>query len=135
MAKWSVKQTLGFLIGSVCFTLSCSVGGYLFWLHHKEQRLLDEKYNICAIVQTGPEKEALKTAYLAELLDLSVDKPTSLYAFHCRKAEHKLLSSPLICHSAVRRLSLGALHVDYEVRKHVARLSHYKTTAHDREVQ
>ena len=133
MAQWSIKQALGCLIGSVCLTLCCSVGGYVFWQHHKEQRLLDEKYNICAIVQTGPEKEALKTAYLAELLDLSIDKPTSLYAFHCRKAERKLLSSPLISHAAIKRLDLGAIYIDYEVRKPVAILADYKNIAIDQD--
>jgi len=83
-------------------------------------------------VQTGPEKEALNTAYLAELLGLSADHPTSLYAFDCKRAEKRLLLSPMISQAEVKRLPQNAIYIDYEVRKPIARLADYKNIAIDR---
>ncbi len=132
MAEWTVRQALGCLIGSTCATLSLSLGGYWLWSHQSQKRFADEKYKIAAIVQTGPEKEAMNTAYLAELLDLSADCPTSLYAFDCKRAQQKLLLSPLIAQASVKRLGTSAIYVDYEVRKPIARLADYKNIAIDR---
>jgi hypothetical protein len=102
-------------------------------LNYAQKRLTDEKYRLVAIVQTGPEKEALKTAYLAELLSLSSDVPISLYALDLKKACQKLLSSPLIANARLRRLPPGTLYIDYEVRKPVAWLGDYQNTAVDRD--
>jgi hypothetical protein len=103
------------------------------WERHKRRALHDERFRISAIVQTGSEKEALKTAYLAELLHLSADTFTPLYGFDCRKAEEQLLTSPLISSAKVKRLPPRAIYVEYEVRKPVALLSDYKNVALDRE--
>lgn len=126
-----MRQALFCLIGSTCFTLSVSVGGYLIWGHYRNERLSNEKYRITFIIQTGPEKEALKTSYLAELLGLSADHPTQLYALDLKKAEAKLLSSPLIANAKVKRIPPSTLYIDYEVRKPIAWLADYKNTAID----
>ena len=95
--------------------------------------MTDEKYRITAIMQTGPEKEALKTSYLAELLDLSVDSPAQLYALNLNKAVEKLLASPLIAQAEIKRMPPGTLYIDYSVRKPVALLADYANTAIDGE--
>lgn len=130
---WSIRQALFCLIGSTCLTCALSFGGYAIWWKSKKNQLNSPKYNIAAIVQTGPEKEALKTAYLAELLNLSADKPISLYAFDIKKAEQKLLSSPLIANAKVKRIPPGTLYIEYEVRKPAAWLADYQNTAIDRD--
>lgn len=133
MNPWSIRQALFCLIGSTCLTLVVSLGGYWLWSKHRNDRLRSEVYRITAIIQTGPEKEALKTAYLAELLGLSADHPTHLYALDMKKAEAKLLASPLIANAKIKRLSPSTLYIDYELRKPIAWLADYKNTAVDRE--
>lgn len=128
-----MRQALFCLIGSTCVTSLLFFGGYSYWSHARKTRLSDEKYKIVALIQTGPEKEALKTAYLAEILGLSADRPVSLYAFDTKKAEEKLLTSPLISQASVKRLPPGTLYIEYEVRKPIAWLSDYKNIAIDRE--
>lgn len=131
--QWSMRQSIAFLIGSTCVTLILSLSTYFLWSHYKKKRLQDASFRVVAIVQTGPEKEALKTSYLAELLHLSVDQPVSLYALDPKKCEQKLLSSPLIASAKVKRLPPGTLYIDYEVRKPIAWLSDYQNIAIDRE--
>lgn len=133
MSTWSVRQALFCLIGSTCLTLGLSFGGYWTWTKYNRDCLNNEKYKIATIVQTGPEKEVLKTAYLAELLGLSLDRPTNLYALDLRKAKLKLLVSPLIANARLEKIFPSTLYIDYEVRKPIAWLADYKNTAIDRE--
>ncbi len=133
MTIWSIRQTLFCLLGSTCLTLTVSLGGYWLWENHRKGRIQNKKYQITTIIQTGPEKEALKTAYLTELLGLSSDHPAQLYSFDLKKAEAKLLASPLIAKAKIRRLPPSTLYIDYEVHKPIAWLADYKNTAVDRE--
>ena len=126
-----MRQALFCLIGSTFCTLVISLGGYGIWKNLRQKKLSDDAYKIAAIVQTGPEKEALKTAYLAEILGLSVDKPTHLYLIDLKKAEQKLLLSPLIADAKVKRMPPNTLYIDYEVRKPIAWLSDYKNIGID----
>lgn len=130
---WTMRKALFCLMGSVFATLSLSLGGYLAWSKQNQKKLFDEKYKVISIMQTGPEKEALKTTYLAELLGLSADRFISLYSIDVKQAEKKLLSSPLIKSAFVKRLPPSAIYIDYEVRKPVAMLADYKNTAIDAE--
>lgn len=130
---WNYRQGLSFLIGSMLFTLGISLSGYAIWNKWRLQRLQDDHYHIVSIIQTGPEKEALKTSYLAELLDISRDRPVSLYAFDIRQAEKKIRACPLIAQAALRRLAPGTLYIDYTVRKPIAWLGDYQNIGLDRE--
>lgn len=131
--EWTMRQSLFCLIGSTCLTLTLSLGGYSIWKKQRNERLRSTAYQITAIIQTGPEKEALKTAYLAELLGLSADCPTQLYALNVKKTERQLLASPLIANAKVKRLPPSTLYIDYEVRKPVAWLADFNNTAIDAE--
>lgn len=131
--KWSYRKALAVLIGSTILTFTCSLSGYGIWKSIRKKRLTHPQYRIVAIVQTGPEKEALKTAYLAELLHLRSDQPQSLYAFNLREAEKKLLASPLISLAKIRRIEPGTLYIDYTVRKPIAKLADYENIGLDEE--
>lgn len=133
MTQWSIRQALFCLIGSTTMTLTLSLGGYTLWKNHKKERLRNQTYQISSIIQTGPEKEALKTSYLAELLSLSIDRPTPLYAFNLKEGEAKLIASPLIAKAKLKRLPPSTLYIDYEVRRPVAWLGDFKNTAIDYE--
>jgi hypothetical protein len=133
MTQWSMRQALFCLIGSTMLTLTLSVGGYSLWKNYWHERLHSEKYKITSIIQTSSEKEPLKTVYLAELLSLSIDRPSQLYAFNLKEGESKLLASPLISKAKIKRLPPSTLYIDYEVHKGVASLGDFKNTAVDEE--
>jgi hypothetical protein len=105
----------------------------LYYLHVKEMRLHDSQYRIVALVQECDQKEPLKTGYLAQLLDLSVDQPTNLYKFNIKEGERKLMSCPLIKKAVIQKISPGTLFVQYQVRIPVAYLGDYTNTAIDSE--
>ena len=133
MNQWTYRQAWFCLIGSTLATLSISLFGYWIWHQWHVRRLTDERYKIVAIVQTGPEREALKTPYLAELLNLSQDQPVSLYAFDLKLAERALRSCPLICDAHLQRVPPGTIYVDYTIRRPIAFLADYQNTGIDRD--
>lgn len=122
-------------VGMIFFsTLLVSGTAYLTWFgaaYFWSVRSDDSKYEIIAIVQTGPEKEALRTNFLAELLMLSVDRPKNLYKFDLNEGREKLLAFPLIKEASIKRIPPGTLYVDYTVRKPVAFLADLSNTALD----
>ena len=133
MVKWTVRKSLFYLIGSGILTVCVFGISLFFWIKSRQMRLVDEKYHISTIIQTGQELEALQTSYLAELIDLSIDKPVNLYAFDLKKGEMKLLSSPLISKAHIQRLPPHTLYIDYEVRKPIAWLGDYQNIAIDQD--
>lgn len=133
MVLWSVRKSLLVLIGSSLCTVFLFFTGLFFFQKIQHSRLNDRGYQIQAIIQTGPEKEALKTTYLAELLDLSIDRPMNLFALDTSLAEKKLCSSPLIAKAKVKKLFPNTLYIDYEVRKPIARLQDYQNIGVDRD--
>ena len=104
-------------------------------LYRKLQRFRSTDFHvpIKAIVQTGPLKEALKTAYLAELLGLSVDQPTLTCDFDTKEGATRLLASPVIKEAEVQIREPGIVYVEYVTRKPVALLADYENIALDLE--
>lgn len=129
--RWTLKKSVSVVIFSVFMTSLFAVSVRTFWLKKRKERSLDPKYHIHTIVQTGIEKEALKTSYLAELLSLSRDRPVSLYTFQTEIAESQLLQSPLICEAKVRKVFPDRICIDYEVRRPIAKIADYENVAID----
>lgn len=107
--------------------------GWLYYLHLKTASQNDKQYDIIAIMQSSHHQEGLKTVYLAELLGLSVDKPTNLYQFNLEEGIHRLLSSPLIKEGTIKKIRPGTLYIDYRMRTPIAYLGDYSNTAIDEE--
>lgn len=105
--------------------------GFGIYTYFWNVRILDPKYKIVALVQTGPEKEALKTEFLAELLGLSIDQPSHLYKYDLVSGKKKLLAFPLIKAATLKRIPPGTLYVDYTVSKPIAFLADFSNTAID----
>jgi cell division septal protein FtsQ len=95
--------------------------------------LNDKKYDVVAIVQTTKNKEPLKTVFLAELLNLSLDQPTHLYRFNVKENERKLLQYPVIKEAKIKKIRPGTIYVDYSLREPIAYLVDYTNTALDHE--
>lgn len=133
MTKWSLKTALWIWILSPLCTGSFFLFGWNKWQQVKRSRLHDSAYCLSAIIQTGPEKEALKSEYFAEVLGLSHDRPVSIYAIDPASAEKLLKTSPLLSEVSVARKSPNALYIDYTVRRPMARLADYANTLVDEE--
>lgn len=121
-----------FLFGSL-FLAGLGWMATLYYLKEKEKRWQDPQYNIVALVQSCPQQESLKTGYLAELLHLSADLPSNLYAFDLEEGERRLLRSPLIKAAVLKRIPPGTLYVHYQVRTPLAYIGELTNTAVDEE--
>lgn len=131
MNKIPLKQALLGILTSVLMVFGTITLGWLFYHYVKEHYAHDDTYRIAAIVQSTPDKESLKTVYLAELLGLSVDHPTNLYRFRSKEARRKLLANPLIKEARVKKVRPGTIYIDYVLRKPIAFLSDFANTAID----
>jgi cell division septal protein FtsQ len=90
-------------------------------------------YYLCRIVQTGPQREALKTTYLAELMSVSANRPITVSAFDSMAAEKRLQSSPVIKEAKVKLIEPDTIYVDYTVRQPFAWLYDFDNIALDEE--
>lgn len=129
--KLTLKQAFLAILFSILFISGTSFVGLMYYQHVRENQRLDSSYAIVALVQTSPDREGLRTGYLAELLELSVDRPRNLYEYDTREAAEKLLQHPVVREAKVRKIRPGTLHVDYALRKPIAYLGDYTNTAID----
>lgn len=123
---------LSFILGIVLFGSS-----FFLWKKYTHQKILhrlsDPRFFITQIIQTAPQKEALKTTYLAELLHLSKDKPTPIDLFSIQEGEKALLSSPLIKRAKISKRPPNGLYIEYALREPIYRLVDFMNTAIDEE--
>jgi cell division septal protein FtsQ len=132
-SKFPLKQALRWIFFSTLIGIGLALLSWFYLQHLKDIRLKDDRYRIIALVQTTSQQESLKTVYLAELLDLSLDHPTNLYQFNIKEGEEKLLTSPLIKTATIKKIRPGTLYIDYALRQPIAYLGDYTNTALDNE--
>jgi len=120
-------------IAGGAFLFCLCLFSFLFFYRFYESKKMDSKYSVLSIIQTGPKKEALSTRYLCELLDLSLDKPTNLYALDLDWAREKLLSSPVIKQAKLKKNFPNTLFIDYSTRTPVACLYDFENVLVDKE--
>lgn len=131
--KIPLSRAIWTLFWTTCLICGTAGVGLAYYENFKWRRAHNDKYRLVAIVQTCPAKESLKTTYLAELLNLSIDKPLNLYQFNLQSAKRTLLTSPLIKDALVAKIYPGTLYVDYTLRSPIAFLTDYSNTALDDE--
>lgn len=131
--KLPLVQAIAWIVGSLIAVSGSTYSGYQAYNRYLIHRDQDPEGWISAIVQTGPQKEALKIDYLAELMQISGDHPVQLKSFDCALAEKKLLSSLVIKQASVKPLLPSTLYVDYAVRTPLAWLYEYENIAIDEE--
>jgi hypothetical protein len=107
--------------------------GIEWWKGHYQLRMSDERYNILAIVQSCDSKEPLQTDFLAELLQLSVDRPTNLYRFNTQAATQRLLACSIIKSAEVKKIVPSMLYIKYALRRPIAYMPEYGHAAIDEE--
>jgi len=100
------------------------------WLFHPPPEM---PHYVCRIIQTGPQRKPLATPYLAELMNLSADKPTLWKEFDAGQAEKQILRSPVIREARVKAAKPDTVYIDYTVRKPVALLADFENMAFDEE--
>jgi hypothetical protein len=122
---WIVASTLLFSGG--CYAL---INRYL---KNRQLNAANSQIALRSIIQTGPQKEALKTEYLAELLGISSDRPYNAKLFNLKRAKECLLHSPLISRVDLKMIKPGTLYVDYTVRQPIAWVEDYANVALDKE--
>lgn len=127
-----LTHALGWIVAS---TLLISGTSYALMkrIVHRQRLASHEKIALCRIIQTGPQKQALKTEYLAELLGLSRDFPQDPNRFDVKCAQKRLLSSPLIKTAYVKLIKPETLYIDYTVRQPIAWIEDYDNVVFDKE--
>nr|MBJ7449132.1 FtsQ-type POTRA domain-containing protein [Parachlamydiales bacterium] len=123
-------KTIFFSLLAVSIPAWLGFWGWQTWRHNRSQ---NTQYAIHAIIQTGPQKEALKTVFLEELLNLSCDVPCNLYSFSLEKAQDQLLSCPVIKTASLKKIFPDTLYIDYSVRTPIALVHEYTNTGVDEE--
>jgi cell division septal protein FtsQ len=88
---------------------------------------------VCRLITTGPQREALSSSYLAELMGLSADHPIVLSQFDRSRAEERIRSSAIIKEAIVKVIKPDTVYVDYTVRQPIALLHDFENTAIDEE--
>jgi hypothetical protein len=118
----------------VLITTCVSGGGYLaIQKAFRPAKEINPSGYLSSIIQTGPEREALKTEYLAELLHLSQDHPVLARTFDLKQAREKLVHSPVIKDAEIKLLKSQTLYISYTVRQPIAQLYDVENGALDEE--
>ncbi len=118
-------RAVAWIVGSA---LVVAIGGHLFLqqaISTQRAKLHDPKYRITRIVQTGPQKEALSTFCLAEIIGLSSDQPIPLSRFNSEEAEFRLAACPVIEKAHIEVEKPHTVYIDYYTRQPVAWLYDY----------
>jgi hypothetical protein len=126
-------QSIFWIVGSALFVSGASHKTIQYYFIKKPKMEPVVENTVSYIVQTGLQKEALHSDYLAELMDLSADKPTLYAEFDEEKAQEKLLASPLFQEAKVKKVSPNTVYVDYAIRKPVGWVLDFVNTVLDKE--
>lgn len=132
-SKMPMSRSILWILLSTLFISGSAFMAWLYYLHVRELRLHDDQYRIVALVQNTPQADALKTVYLAELLDLSLDRPVNLYQFNIQESVKILLNHPLIKEASIKKILPGTLYIDYSIRTPLAFVGDFANTAIDEE--
>lgn len=132
-SKIPISRAILWILVSTLLISGSIFMGWLYFLQAREKKLNDDQYRIVALVQSNKEPDALKTAYLAQLLFLSIDRPINLYRFDAKMGARILLQCPLVKKAVIKKIPPGTLYVDYEMRKPLALIGDFANGAIDEE--
>jgi cell division septal protein FtsQ len=133
MTQKSYVNLLFVVVASLLLTSGLAFKGYQWWYANLSYIKNSKQFLISGIYQTGPQKEAISTNQIAELIGLSVDHPTHIYDFDPKDAEKKLLSYPLFKTAKVTKKKPSHLLVDYSIRTPYVIVKDYPDAVMDEE--
>ena len=128
-----LTHALAWIVGSTLLFSGSSHLALKHYFKNQRQKAQDPQFAIRTLIQTGPQKEALKTDYLAELIGISADRPVHVLGFNLDRAKEHLLQSPLISAADVKLIKPSTLYVDYTIRQPIAWLEDYTNVVFDKE--
>ncbi len=128
-----VWQSIFWIVGSALFFSGASHKLIQFYLVKKSKKEIPIIQEVSYIVQTSFQKEALHSDYLAELLELSKDKPTLFKQFNEKEAKKKLLDSPVFQDAIIKKISPDIVYIDYSIRKPVGWALDFLNTVVDKD--
>jgi hypothetical protein len=123
-------KAVAWIIGSLYLLTGGTYKAVKTYQYYHQDRS-SSKFYLCRILQTGPQREALKTTYLAELMRISADRPVTFDGFDLELAQKRVLASPVIGEATVKLVDPDTVFVDYTVRQPIAWLSDFENTAFD----
>ncbi|MCH9627426.1 MAG: hypothetical protein S4CHLAM2_10660 [Chlamydiales bacterium] len=126
------KVVLLIALSTFCLT-GGTVGAYLFYRYTQHLHATNASSVVQAVVQATADYTPLQTAYLAEVLELSQDKPVYLSQFEIDEAHERLKATHLIRHALIKKIKPNILYIEYDVRKPLAFLGDYSNTIMDEE--
>ncbi|MEI8299987.1 MAG: FtsQ-type POTRA domain-containing protein [Chlamydiota bacterium] len=137
MTTWMQKKidlptALSWIIGSV-FLITGSIYSFLKTLPQTGFSQSSVEFIIRKIIQTGPQRDALTTDHLAEIMGLSQDVPTNIFRFDPDEATQKLLAISLLKEAKVELIHPDTVYVDYTMREPIAMVYDYENIAIDEE--
>lgn len=111
-------------------SISLAITGFSFkayqrWYINGVKIRTSPEFLITGIYQTGSKKEGISTNALAEMLDLSIDRPVHLLDFDEKKMEQKLMSTPIFKSVKITKRKPAAIMIDYDLREPIAICSDY----------
>lgn len=128
---WKRAWTL--ILLSIVIINASALLGVTYFRYKKSMQRSDPAHNIVAIVQTTSGRDFLKPGQLPELLGLSVDQPTNLFAFDAKAAAKNLNDTGAIKQAVVKKIRPGTLHIDLALREPLAYVGNYTNTVIDAE--
>lgn len=138
-----IKKNLIIFLCSFLF-IGLTIGGVFFLSHfmdkksdnleqisHKENKKLSsiESQTICHLFQRNLGKDRLKTAFLAQMLDLSIDVPKKISDFDVKKYTSQLSDNPIMEKIHIQKIFPSSLLIDYKLREPIALLANFQNTA------
>lgn len=129
-----LKIALAWIFLSLFIISGSGAAGLYYYKSIKRQKESDPRYNISLISQRCLNSpEPLDNGCLAELLELSVDRPANLYRFNVQEGKDRLLKHPLIKRAEIKKNKPCGLFIDYSMRLPIAFLGDLKNGAIDDE--
>lgn len=105
----------------------------LLTIYKRHSTKTSHLYSIRKIVQTGLQRDMLPCSAIAEMLDLSQDRPTPIHEFSIEEAKKKLRSFPMIKEATLFVIKPDTVYIEYSMREPIALLYDYENIAIDEE--
>lgn len=126
MGSTSFVKVLFICVASALVTTGLSFKAYQHWYFNEVKIRSSKEFLISGIFQTGSKKEAISSNLLAEMMELSVDRPIHILDFDEKKMEKKLMSFPIFRSVKIQKKKPSKILVDYEIREPIAVCQDYQ---------